>query len=463
MTWGSFFSRALSLVIVLPLILTRFSTEEIALWYLFMTIISFQLLVDMGFAPTFSRVLAYAMGGAGLDDLKCPKNKNNGYTNWQTIEMICSTMRVIYSRIAWFWTVLLTLFGTMALVKPISLVQDTFSAWAAWGVILIVSTVTIRSNIYSAYLQGLNQIALLRRWESIFSLGAIITSVTVLVSGGGLLGLVIAHQCWQIFNILRNRWLSNTVEDGQFKLFTKKGIEEKIFAAVWPSAWRSGAGHFMSYGLIQASGILYAQFDTATSIASYLLALRLIQTVSEFSQAPFYSKLPAFARLLAEGKKGELVARAKKGMRLSHWCYVIGFIAMGVVGKPLLKIIGSNADFPDNLLWPLMGLAFFTQRYGALHIQLYSLTNNIIWHISNGISGAIYLIVSLALIQSIGVYAFPIGLLVGYLCFHTWFPAIHSYKTFGLKFISFEKSVMLLPLAVMLLYLTTWAGYYITI
>jgi hypothetical protein len=136
---------------------------------------------------------------------------------------------------------------------------------------------------------------------------------------------------------------------------------------------------------------------------------------------------------------------------------------MGVVGKPLLKIIGSNADFPDNLLWPLMGLAFFTQRYGALHIQLYSLTNNIIWHISNGISGAIYLIVSLALIQSIGVYAFPIGLLVGYLCFHTWFPAIHSYKTFGLKFISFEKSVMLLPLAVMLLYLTTWAGYYITI
>jgi O-antigen/teichoic acid export membrane protein len=461
MTWGSFFSRALSLVVVLPLILTRFSTEEIALWYLFMTIISFQSLVDIGFAPTFSRVIAYAMGGAGVDDLKRPKNKNSGYTNWETIKMICSTMRAIYSRIGWFWTPLLTIFGTMALAKPISLVQDACSAWVAWGVILVVSTVTIRGNIYSAYLQGLNQIALLRRWESIFSLGAIITSFSVLVLGGGLLGLVIAHQGWQIFNILRNCWLSNTVVDGRFKHFAKKGTDKKVLAAVWPSAWRSGAGHFMSYGLIQASGILYAQVGTAAGIASYLLALRLIQIVSEFSQAPFYSKLPVLTRLFAEGKKEELVARAKRGMGLSLWCYVAGFVGLGLAGQPLLKIIGSNADFPDNLLWSLMGLAFFTQRYGALHIQLYSLTNNIIWHISNGISGAIYLGVSLALIQPIGVYAFPTGLLVGYLCFHTWFPAIHSYKAFGLRFIPFEKRVMLWPLIVMLLYLTTRVGYYI--
>ena len=68
----------------------------------------------------------------------------------------------------------------------------------------------------------------------------------------------------------------------------------------------------MTYGLVQASGILYAQVGTAASIASYLLALSLIQTVSQFSQAPFYSKLPAFARLFAEGKKSELSRSRKK-------------------------------------------------------------------------------------------------------------------------------------------------------
>jgi len=453
MTWGSFFSRSLSLIIVLPLILTRLSTEEIALWYLFMTIISFQMLIDIGFSPTFSRVIAYAMGGAGVDDLKSPKDTNNGQANWKTLELICSEMRVIYSRLGILWPMLLVIFGTLALVKPVSLVQNTFSVWIAWGVILVVSTVTLRGNIYSVYLQGINQIALLRRWEAITSIGAIVTSFLVLILGGGLLGLVLAHQGWQLFNILRNRWLSGVVEDGRFKNFARGRKNKKVFDSVWPSAWRSGVGHFMTYGLLQASGILYAQVGSASGVASYLLALRLIQTVSQFSQAPFYSKLPALARLFAEDKKDELVAFAKRGMSLSYWCYVAGFISLGLVGEPLLKLIGSNADFPTHLLWSLLGLAFFVERYGAMHLHLYSTTNHIIWHIANGITGVIYIVVSFMLFRLVDVYAFPLGLIAGYLGFYSWYSAIHSYRTFKLNFITFEKSTIFAPLCVIIIYI----------
>jgi len=450
MTWGSFLSRSLSLVVVLPLLLTRLSTEEIALWYLFMTIISFQLLVDLGFSPTFSRIIAYGMGGARVDELKSPKDQNNREENWETLELICSEMRVIYSRLGLLWPMLLVVFGTLVLVKPISLVQNTFSAWSAWGMILVVSTVSIRGNIYSSYLQGINQIALLRRWESITSLGAIATSFLVLILGGGLLGLIIAHQSWQLLNILRNRWLSGVVEDGRFKSFSRVNKSQKVFDAVWPSAWRSGVGIFMTYGLVQASGILYAQVGTAASVASYLLALRLIQTVSMFSQAPFYSKLPLFARFFAEGKKEELVSLAKREMRLSYWCYVAAFIGLGFVGGPILRFIGSNADFPTSLLWSLLGLTFFVERYGAMHLQLYSITNHIIWHIANGIAGLIFIIVSLMLFKQIDVYAFPLGLLVAYLGFYSWYSAKHSYNIFKLDFISFEKSTMAVPACVLI-------------
>ena len=452
MTWGSFLTRSLSLVIVLPLILTRLSTEEIALWYLFMTIISFQMLVDVGFSPTFSRVIAYAMGGAKVDDLKSPKDQNNGQANWETLELICSEMRVFYSRLGILWPLLLVIFGTLALIKPISHVQNTLSVWTAWGVIVIVSTVTLRGNIYSAYLQGINKVALLQRWQAITSLGAIVTSFLVLILGGGILGLVIAHQGWQLLNILRNRWLSRAVEDGHFKNFSKRKQNKKVFDAVWPSAWRSGMGVFMSYGLIQASGIMYAQVGSAAGVASYLLALRLIGTVSSFSQAPFYSKLPTLARLFSESRKKELIRVAKRGMALSHWTYIAGFISLGLIGEPLLKLIGSNADFPSQMLWILLGLGFFVERYGAMHIQLYSTTNHIIWHIANGVTGMIYLIVSIVFFQFIGVYAFPVGILAGYLGFYAWYSAIHSYKAFDLKFISFEKSTSFGPLAAILIY-----------
>lgn len=460
MTWGSFFSRSLSLVVVLPLLLTRLSTEEIALWYLYMTIISFQMLVDVGFSPTFSRVIAYAMGGVKVDDLKSPKAQNNGQVNWETLELIYSEMRVIYSRLGLLWPTLLVVFGTLALIKPVSHVQNTFSAWSAWGVILVVSTVAIRGNIYSSYLQGINQIALLRRWEAITSIGAIVTSFLVLILGGGLLGLVIAHQGWQVLNILRNRWLSGVVEDGRFKSFAREKKNKKVFDAVWPSAWRSGVGHFMTYGLVQASGVLYAQVGTAAGVASYLLALRLIQTVSQFSQAPFYSKLPVFARLFAEDKKDELVAFAKRRMRLSYWCYVAGFIGLGIAGEPLLKFIGSNADFPAHLLWSLLGLAFFVERYGAMHLQLYSTTNHIIWHIVTIAFGIIYILACLILFDLIGVHCFPVGILLGHLGFYSWYSAKHSYKFFALSFKSFDLPTVFVPLVLVIIYIAFTSFYF---
>lgn len=452
MTWGSFLTRSLSLVVVLPLLLTRLSTEEIALWYLFMTIISFQLLVDVGFSPTFSRVIAYGMGGANIDDLSSPKGNTNGQADWETLELICSEMRFIYSRLSLLWPVLLLVFGTLSLIKPVSFVQNTSSAWIAWGVILIVSTVTLRGNIYSTYLQGINQVALLRRWEAITSLGAIVTSFLVLILGGKLLSLVIANQGWQLLNILRNRWLSHVVEDGRFKNFSKRRKNKKVFDAVWPSAWRSGVGHFMAYGLVQASGVLYAQVGTAGSIGSYLLALSLIQNISQFSQAPFYSKLPVFARLFAENKKDELVFLAKKEMGLSYWCYVVGFIGLGIAGEPLLKFIGSNADFPTNLLWSLLGLAFFVERYGAMHLQLYSISNHIIWHIVTIAFGTIYILVCLSLFNLIGVYSFPVGILMGHLGFYSWYSAKHAYKLFGLSFKSYDLPTAFVPLVLIIIY-----------
>jgi O-antigen/teichoic acid export membrane protein len=458
MTWGSFVTRSLSLVVVLPLILTRLSTEEIALWYLFSTIIGLQILVDVGFSSTFSRVIAYAMGGATNAELKdfrsISQSVRQSEPNWKTIEQIYSTMRTIYFGLAAIAILLLSTLGSWALLKPISATANVTSAWIAWGVIIVVSTINILGNPYSAYLQGVNQIALLRRWETFTSLGAITTSFIVLFLDGHLLPLVIANQSWVVLNNLRDLWLCLKVEEGRFKKFTNQRIDRIILEAVWPSAWRSGVGVFMSYGLVQISGVIYAQVGTASGVASYLLALRLIQMVSQFSQAPFYSKLPVLAKLRSEGNLEQQVSVAKRGMLLAYWTYVAGFIGLGILATPLLKLIGSNAEFVSPLLWGLMGLSIFAERYGAMHIQLYSTTNHIIWHIANGVSGVIYLVVSLALFKQIGVYAFPVGTLAGYLGFYCWYSAMHSYRAFGLKFWKFERLVMLKPLAVMLIYFT---------
>lgn len=455
-TWASFLTRSLSLVIVLPLVLTRMNTADIALWYLFSSVISLQLLVDVGFSPTFSRVIAFAMGGLESENLKDLREivnsdlKNN--PSWKTVERICSTMWTIYRRLTLISFFSLIILGTWALSRPISLSSNPGFSWIAWIIILIVSTVTLLGNIYSSYLQGVNQIALLRRWETLTSLGAIVTSFIVLILNGSLLGLVAVQQGWRIVNILQNRWLARSVENGQYKSFVPKGKDKIVFNAIWPSAWRSGLGNFMSYGLIYISGIAYAQFGSSPGLASYLLGLRLIQMVSQFSRAPFYSKFPLLAKKRAEGKLKEQVQIAKKAMTRAHWVYVAGFTGLGLLGKPLLNLISSNVNFPNSLLWGMLGLAVFAERYGAMHLHLYSTTNHIVWHIANGVSGIIYILVTLLLFKSLGVYTFPMALFISYLSFYCWYSAKYSYDAFNIRFWRFEKSTMIIPLSVMLCY-----------
>ena len=144
---------------------------------------------------------------------------------------------------------------------------------------------------------------------------------------------------------------------------------------------------------------------------------------------------------------------AQRGMVLSFITYVLAFFGMSIVVQPFLIFIGSNVDFIDPLLWSLLGLGIFFERYGAMHIQLYSVTNKIIWHIANGVSGIIFLAVSLFLYKPLGILAFPIGYISGYVGFYAWYSAKHSYREFNLRFWDFESKSTLIPLIAMLTHL----------
>jgi hypothetical protein len=284
------------------------------------------------------------------------------------------------------------------------------------------------------------------------SIGAILTSFVVLLVGGRLVALVAANQVWVAINLFRDWRLARTVEDGRLRSFRSRGIDPEIMGIAWPPAWRSGLGISFSRGVLYASGLVYAQIANAAALSTYLVAFRAIQMVSELSQAPFYSKIPALARLRSEGRFADQMSMAQRAMRLSHWTYAAGFVGIGLAASPLLASIGSQVQFADGRLWALLGLAFFVERYGAMHIQLYSTTNHIIWHVANGVTGVLYIAISLLLLGPLGVYAFPIGVLCAYLGFYSWYSAGYVYRTFHTGFFRFERAVAIPPAAVVVTY-----------
>ena len=456
MTWLSYSAKALSLFGILPLVLKQFTEADVVLWYLFSTIIIMQSLADFGFRQTFSRLISYAY--KGIKEISnnngiLPNETSDDEPNEVLLNRIVASMLYIYKPLTAIVFFIMITLGTWFMYKPIGNSSNITQSWISWVVLVVVSCLAFYGKLYLNFLEGLFKIALVRRVEVLTSLGAIISSILVLIYTPTLLNLIIVNQVWLLVSTFRDFYLCRKVDEGLFLKVSKHlPFDKEIFSTIWQPAWRSGISGLMSIGLTNATGLVYAQIGNTASVASYLLALRIITQIRDVSMAPFYSKLPLMAMLRAKNELGTLLKLVKKGMFLSNIIFVLGVICIGLFSDYLLELIHSDVRFVNQEMWLLLSLAFLAHRFGAMHMQVYLSTNHVISHIADGVAGIIYILVSLLLIKSCAIYAIPLGMLAGYLGFYSWYASKHSYKSLNSSFWHFEKKASLVPIVLMLIY-----------
>jgi len=463
-TWAAFLARSLNLLLVSALVLPRFSEEETALWQMFASLIQLQLLADFGFNPTMVRLVAYAMGGAetieGTGSGRPPAGLE---PNWELLKRLAANMRWLYSRLAWGLVVLFAVAGTLALLRRFDALAhpslktlahsgvhtSVLHAWVAWGYIIFTTWVSFSSNSFAAFLQGTNHVALVRRWESIFGLGSIVSSAIAIWLTKSLLGVVVANQIWFILAAFRNRWLASQVLDGRFADFPEPAHHPDIMKTAWPAAWRSGLGS-LAYGTFQIADLVVGQHRDSSVVASYLMVRRLANTINSASQAPFYSRIPVYARLWAQHKKDELVVMVRRNMAFSLWAFVLPF-ALGVWLIPWgMKLIHSRTAFAGPQIWMAMGVALWFERYGAMHLQLFSVSHKVVSHIAQIGTAAIFAILAAVGYPWLGVIALPLAMWVGNAGFFAGYARMNSGRLFGLPFPGFDLATALPPLIFLL-------------
>lgn len=455
-TWGSFLSKSLYAVLLLPVITTVLSPQDITIWLLLNILIGLQNIGDLGFGVTFIRVMSYAMGGAS-DISDFGKTIRTGHTkepNYDLLERSYTATKYLLFYTSLIFILIISISGYFTLKKPVSLTIEQDNAWIAFGLTLITTFIRFNGNRYSILLQGVNQVAMLRRWEAIISVLSIFSGFIVAVLTRSLLWLIVNQQVWAIIQMLFNRYLCGIILEGRFRQFKSEGIDRNLVRTIFPAAWKSWIGVLMSYGVVQASGLVVAQMDNTESVSAYLFSLKILDIIKNFSNAPFYSKIPLYNRLFAEGNINGLLARIENGMRNSLFTFSITAIIVGIAGQPLLKLIGSNVKLVSDWIWIAMIFSYFFERYGALHLQSYSVTNDIVWHIANGVSGLIYIGLSFlfAAIIGIGIISFPLALIISNLSFYSWYSARKSYNYFKLDFPGFEYRTTFFPLLLLIVY-----------
>ena len=456
-TWGSFLSKSLYAVLLLPVITTVLSPEDITIWLLFNILIGLQNIGDLGFGVTFIRVMSYAMGGASdVSDLSSTgKAIRRNSPNYDLLERSYTATRYLLFYTSLAFIIIISISGFFTLKKPISLTIEQDNAWIAFGLILITTYIRFNGNRYTIFLQGVNQVAMLRRWEAIISVLSIISGFFVAVTTRSLLWLIVNQQVWSITMMLFNRYLCRSILEGRFRRFNQKGLDKELVKSIWPAAWKSWTGSLMSYGVVQASGLVVAQMENTASVSAYLFSLKILDIIKNFSNAPFYSKIPLYNRLFAEGNRNGLMVKIENGMRYSMLTFSLTAVITGIVGQQLLNLIGSNVKMVSEWIWIAMISAYFLERYGALHLQFYSITNDIVSHIANGVSGIIYIGLSFVFVALIGlgILSFPLALIISNISFFSWYSARKSHKYFNLDFPGFEYRTSFYPLLLMVVYI----------
>ena len=136
--WGNNISRILSFLVITPLVLTRFTTPEVAIWYLFSSFIVLGALIDFGFSPVFVRLVSYAAAGSkSLNPNKDTHEINENIKieiNWAILEKLYGSMNVIYTVLSFVLFLLLSTLGSYLVSKQLLLMEDPNYYWSTWAV-----------------------------------------------------------------------------------------------------------------------------------------------------------------------------------------------------------------------------------------------------------------------------------------------------------------------------------------
>jgi len=453
MTWGNLLSSSGKLLILTPLILVRYNVHEISFWYLLLTINSFVVVVDFGFYPTFSRIISFVYHGLSqisdvTDNTTKPRDREPA---WGFMEKVYGTINSTYFSLSFAVVVVIVIGSYTSISTVVNRTSYQSTLWFAYGIFLLSVVLSFFARRSDTIIIGTNHVALINRWNIINNLANSLSSVLIVYCGLGIEWLAMNQLFFAILLVIRNYYLEMYICDGRFKKFILFNFDLDIFKWVWGPAWKSGILILASTGLTQVTGLIYTTMSTSEELASYLITLKLVTTISQFSQAPFYSKIPIFSGLRVTNQIKGLSDKSKSAMFKSLSVFVFGISFLFYFGDYLLILIRSNTELESPAFIVFMAFIWFFERHHAMHAQIYVTTNKIPFYKTAIISGAVNVFLMYVLVPKIGVWGFPVSLAIANVVINNWWNVKISLLSIHQKFFAYFMRSAFWPLLILIL------------
>jgi len=348
-------------LLLLPLIVTYLSPEQVGVWYVFIAVQGLAMLMDFGFQPSFARSFALAFSGSRELTREGLGVERGESANYALAGKVLLAARMIYAGASLVILSILLSFGTLY----VAWVAESGGALAHADVLMawVIFSFAVSVNLYLMWVSPMligadkvdkNYLYLITNRGTFFLVGAVL-----LVQGYGLSGLSAAFLLGPLFaRIAVAAFLHPLLADIKEAGSPEFRAARRELAIIWHNSKKMGVVSIGAYLITRYNIFVVSSFIGLSAAASYGITVQIFMALNSVSQMAFHVSLPKMVRARLESNLGDL----KKLFAGASLFYLITFALGGVVivlfGNSLLSLVGSSIKLLDRSFLLVLLLVF---------------------------------------------------------------------------------------------------------
>jgi hypothetical protein len=432
--WSSLFNalRLASGLILLPLVLRKFTASDLGMYYVLLSLSALVPLVDFGFGPTIGRFVSYATAGAETiqtQGLSKPGSSNG--PNYALLWQLLYTARALYRLLVLALLAILGTWGTYLVEMRIQETSSVLITRLAWLSTLFTALFDIYSNWWVVYLRNLNRVVTSARIDVMAMTVRLVLGAALLFAGAGLLSVPLGS----FFGSMLQRYLARS----QCLKFLA-GHPPPLSVAVrenlrllWPNAWRTSLIFLSGYLTVNANTAICLHALGLNTNAQYGLSVQLLNAIAGMASVWMMVKWPIIGQHYARHD----FLMVQSILRPRIWLQCLSFLlAAGVLlmfGPFVISQIGKGKTLLPLSWLALMTLGSFLDTQLNLWAMVIFTGNRFtfLWPMVGGNVLSLGLSLTLMHFTSLGVGALVLGPLLAGSCFNYWYWPPYACRSIG--------------------------------
>ncbi len=414
-------------LLLLPILLTRVSTAELAVWWVFLALGGLANLADFGFGPAISRVYSFLWAGAEdfqAQGLRAPPKTTE--PNLPKIRELASAVRYLYWRLSFAAALLLGSLGTLALLKPMQGMPQPELAWLAWGGYVLTVGYALGTSSWIFACQGIGRV---RELQAAYTFGGLVylfSATALLMGGAGLLAVVAANALRGI--VIRQYCRRVYYEAVPAVPGREPPPDRSMLKRLWPNAYKLGLISLGAFLVSNGNVIICSHFLGKEMTASFGLTVQVGTFMMNFAALWLAVKWPEITMLRTQGRLEDMATLFARRLALTMATFLLSAVAIVVTGNWLLSLKGTHTKLLQT--GPLIFyFSYLTQQLFYVQFGSLAYTENVVPFFRIAICTGIGVFVSSWLMTwQLGLWGMLVAPLIVESAYSSWFTVRRGFQ-----------------------------------